>query len=275
MKTGVFTILGATGFIGSHLSDYLRREGYDVLTPERDSPKSLTRFLGHAIYCIGLTADFRSRPFDTVDAHVGRLREILDGGHFRTFTYLSSTRVYRNAAVTGEDTPLVIRPDDPDDLYNISKIMGESLCLNANRPGTRVVRLSNVYGADVTSENFLTSVLRDAVTKQKVEIHSAPDSSKDYVDVEDVVSLLLRIAESGQERIYNIASGRNTTHKDLVESIRRATDCKVKYKPGAPKIEFPPIVIDRVCKEFSFKPTHVMDRIQSLVEQFREKVRAA
>ncbi len=50
--------------------------------------------LGHAFYCIGLTADFRSRPFETIEAHCGLLKEVLSGSRFSSFVYLSSTRVY-------------------------------------------------------------------------------------------------------------------------------------------------------------------------------------
>jgi len=31
---------------------------------------------GHVIYCIGLTADFRQKPFETIEAHVSKLAEV-------------------------------------------------------------------------------------------------------------------------------------------------------------------------------------------------------
>jgi len=275
MKGIPYTVFGATGFIGDCLANDLRRRGRDVLTPTRDEPVVPGNFLGHVIYCIGLTADFRNRPFETVDAHVGRLRDILERGHFSSFVYLSSTRVYKNAKSTDEDTALVLCPADPDDLYNASKIMGEALCLGCNRPGTKVVRLSNVYGADIASENFLSSVLRDAVTKGRVVLRTAPDSTKDYIAIEDVVAMLPQIAERGESRIYNLANGRNTTHRELVEGVRRITGCEVVYEPGTPKVEYPRISIRRLRDEFNFAPAHVMDHLGSLVEKMQDKVRAA
>jgi nucleoside-diphosphate-sugar epimerase len=271
----VYTIFGATGFIGSRLAGHLRQQGHDVFTPARDSLISPTLFLGHAIYCIGLTANFRGRPFATVDAHVGRLREILEHGQFRSFTYLSSTRVYKNASITAEDAPLLLRPEDPDDLYNTSKVMGEALCLNCGRPETKVVRLSNVFGPDSGSENFLSSTVRAAIAEGRIVLRTAADSAKDYVAIDDVVGMLPKISEQGRVRIYNLASGVNTTHGRIIDAVRSATGCSVVYEAGAPKIEFPPISIARIRQEFHFVPALVLDQLPDLVRQMKEKLRAA
>ncbi|MGB8275125.1 MAG: NAD(P)-dependent oxidoreductase [Alphaproteobacteria bacterium] len=275
MKNSVYTILGATGFIGGNLIRHLRGQGHDVLAPERDSPTPLNRFLGHVLYCIGFKTDFRNRPFETVDAHIGRLREILEDGHFRSLIYLSSTRVYRRASSTDEDTALVLRPDDPDDVYNASKVMGETLCLNSNREGTRVVRLSNVYGPDLRSETFLNAVVRDALRKKRIVLHTAPDSAKDYVGIDDVAAMLPRIAEEGKARIYNLASGRNTVQRDLTDALARVTGCDVRYEPDAPKVEFPEVSIARLRREFGFAPADVTTRLDWLVQQFRDKLETA
>ena len=56
-----WTVLGASGAIGRRLVGYLRQTGHVVYTPERGDPGVWTRPLGHVIYAIGLTADFRQR----------------------------------------------------------------------------------------------------------------------------------------------------------------------------------------------------------------------
>src|SRR4029077_3079780 len=136
---------------------------------------------------------------------------ILETCEFDSLTYLSSTRVYRGAGLTREDATLCVSPSNLDDLYNISKLMGESICLSSTRR-CRVARLSNVYGADIGSENFISSVLREAAATGRVIIHTAPDSVKDYVAIEDVVRWLAMISASGKLEIYNQAAGENTSH---------------------------------------------------------------
>src|SRR5919197_813364 len=68
-KTRV-TVLGASGFIGGHLAKHFRALGYECLTPGRNEPSLYETDLGDVIYAIGLTADFRQRPLDTIEAHV-------------------------------------------------------------------------------------------------------------------------------------------------------------------------------------------------------------
>jgi len=67
---GRVTVLGGSGFIGSHVARHLRRLGVACDTPARDDESIFSRPLGHVIYAIGLTADFRARPLETVEAHV-------------------------------------------------------------------------------------------------------------------------------------------------------------------------------------------------------------
>jgi len=140
-----FTVLGARGFVGSHLVSFLENEGADCITPARAEQLDGGN-LGHVIYCIGLTADFRTRTFDTVESHVCALLDILKNCYYDSFLYLSSTRVYKNAQSTNEEAALRVTPHNPDDMYNISKIMGESLCLTIDNPSVRIARMSNVVG---------------------------------------------------------------------------------------------------------------------------------
>lgn len=268
-----FTVLGGSGFIGSHLVAALKALGETVEAPRRGEPLT-GRDLGHVVDCVGLTADFRRRPFDTVEAHVGHLARVLRDADFRSLLYLSSTRVYDGAGDGRETATLSVNPSRPDDLYNLSKLTGEALCLNSPRPGVRVARLSNVYGPDFRSENFLTSLVRDAVSHGRVRLRTTLTSAKDYVAVGDVVALLPRIARHGQERIYNVASGRRTTNGEIVAELRHLTGSAVGVDDEAEERVFPEVAIDRVRDEFGFAPGHVLDALPGLVEEFRRGMTA-
>jgi nucleoside-diphosphate-sugar epimerase len=264
------TVLGASGFIGSHLVRWLESQRVACWTPGRGADV-LARPLGHVIYCIGITADFRRRPYDTVRAHVCTLLDLLEKADFASLLYLSTTRLYAGLEDTHEDQPLRVNPSSADDLYNISKIMGESMCLSSGRANVRVVRLSNVYGKDISSENFLTSVLRDAVEHKKVVLRTSLDSEKDYVNVDDVVRLLPQIACSGRHRIYNVAAGVNATHRELVDVVERATGCRVEVAEGRATVRFPPVCIERVQQEFGFAPSRVLDSLSALIAEYKRR----
>ncbi|MDT8428121.1 MAG: NAD(P)-dependent oxidoreductase [Pseudomonadales bacterium] len=256
-----FTVLGASGMIGRHLVSALQRRGERVFAPVRGDDTVFTRALGHVIYAIGLTADFRNRPYDTVEAHVSYLSQVLQRSRFDSLLYLSSTRVYAGADSTKEDTPLRVQPDNPSDLYNLSKLMGESLCHASSREGVRVARLSNVVGDDdPDSENFVSVLLREARTGHIV-LRTALSSAKDYIHIDDAVEILLRIATSGCERVYNVASGRQTTNAEWGERLGEATGCTLEVAAEAVEYSFAPIDITRLRTEFGFVAKPAIDTV--------------
>lgn len=256
-----FTVLGASGAIGSRLVNALRAGGHDVLAPARDESAWLTQPLGHVIYAIGVTADFRSRALDTVEAHVCALVPLLRSAQFESFLYLSSTRVYGDQLLGSEEVSLGVNPHDPSDLYNLSKLMGESVCLSSGRSGVRVVRLSNVVGADdVDSSNFLPSLLRDAKTGH-IALRTDLASAKDYIHIDDVQLLLPRIALQGRQSMYNVASGQQVTHKQWVDRLVAMTGCTVQVLANAPLARFAPVDVSRIRAEFGFAPRPVLSTL--------------
>ena len=268
-----FTILGASGFIGSALARAVKEAKLAAITPDR-TEKLTGKNLGHVIYCIGLTADFRTHPLETIEAHVCHLLHILRDCDFDSLVYLSSSRVYRNqAGAANEEASLTVNPLSPDDLYNLSKIMGEAAALTCGDKA-KIVRLSNVYGPDFTSENFLAAILKQAVTQNHVTLYTSPDSEKDYVSIHDVVEGLLKITMEGKERIYNLASGTNVSNHDLVTRISELTGCRITFDPTAPRRVFPPIPIDRMRAEFSFAPRNLLEDLGELVTSYQKHDRA-
>lgn len=259
-----FTVLGATGVIGQALVSHLRRAGHKVWAPTRHDPDIWNRPLGHVIYAIGVTADFRSRPLDTVEAHVCQLRKCLQSARFESLLYLSSTRVYAgcpDGSRAIESAPLMVSPHQPSDLYNLSKLMGESLCLQAGIPGVRIARLSNVVGGqDEETENFIPSILREA-RSGRVLLRSHPDSAKDYIHINDVVHLLSAISMQGTHTSYNVASGRQLTHEQWLSALSELTRCRVEIQPQAPLLSFPAIDISRIQSEFEFSPQNPLEAL--------------
>lgn len=254
------TVLGGRGYIGRHLVRHLESQGWICNVPARDQEISCDEDLGIIFYCVGLTADFRTRPMDTVEAHVGLLQRVLREAHFERLVYLSSTRVYLGAADTYEDQTLHVLPQDPDDLYKLSKLMGESLALNSGRACV-VARLSNVVGGNAgNADSFVCSLLRDACQGRLV-LRSDPQIAKDYIHIDDVVALLQRVAQGSKQRIYNFASGVQITHAQWLQRIVQTTGCEYEVTPNAPYQGYLPIRIERICDEFDFRPQSALEAV--------------
>jgi nucleoside-diphosphate-sugar epimerase len=269
-----FTVFGAGGFIGGAVVRCLLESQHRVLCVHRGNIESTLRSnrnLGHVIYCIGVTGDFIRRPLDMVETHVSYLARLLHTCNFESLLYLSSTRVYQNAVKASEDVPLVVEPSNSLNLYNITKLAGEGLCLSIERPDIRVARLSNVFGSGQKSHNFLASLIQSAqeIGSIKLEVH--PDSVRDFIDVFDVVNVLVKIATTGRYKIYNVASGQNASLESVARFIADLTGSSLELDVNKPKSSIPTIDILRISGEFGFRPTPLFDRLMAIWPELTKK----
>lgn len=215
------TVLGARGFVGSRLVERLRAAGERVETPDRGHQDLEQRDLGRVIYCAGLTADYAQRPFDTLEAHVGLLARILAAGRFEHLVYLSSTRLYDSlgGATVDETTRLVLDPANPRHLYDLSKAMGESLCLTTAPGRTAVARLSCVVDVTADAPGFLPDWIRRARREPTVTLDSAAGYQRDYITRDDTVAALMALSAGGVAGIVNVAGGETVSNGDLAEVL--------------------------------------------------------
>ena len=91
------------------------------------------------------------------------------------------------------------------------------------------------------------------------------DSVKDYVLLDDVVSLLPKIAISGRERVYNIASGVNISTLEIANLLKDATGCSVELLDSESCRKPMAIDISRIRNEFGFQPTSVLDYARTML----------
>ncbi|ADZ72695.1 NAD-dependent epimerase/dehydratase family protein [Polymorphum gilvum] len=271
MAASPFTVFGAAGFVGARLVAHLGALGHEVRAVGRDSWPKPGEALGHVLFTVGMTAQFRGRPFETVETQTLRAYEALRSYRFESFLYLSSTRLYQGAGATAEETPILARPATADAIYNLTKATAECLCLSLDDPAVRVVRLSNVFGPENDSELFVSDVMREAAATGRLVFRSAPASAKDYVHVADVAELLPRIALSGRERLYNLAFGRNVSNRAIGDALA-ACGIDIAYQDGAPEISFPQIDIARLMREFPRPTRGLLAAVPELLEAAQKRV---
>lgn len=246
------SIFGGAGFIGTALNAELLRRGLRPELQSRGTPldRPPAGGWGTVVWAAGLTADFRRRPHDTISAHVGDLNILLQGGGVDRLVYLSSTRVYQRMESASETDAVLVQPSNPPDLYNLSKLAGESISLSSGLEAVAVARLSNIVGPhEIRRETFLGAICREAKTGQ-ITLQSALTSAKDYLWIDDAARVVAELVRGNFCGIMNVAAGRNTPHQQWLDSLCRSSGAGYQIVPNAPEETFPTIDTRRMIMEY-------------------------
>jgi len=264
-----FTVLGGKGFIGSNLIARLKEDGHQVFAPLQITPEVLKTKHGHLIYSIGLTSDFRKRPLDTMQAHVCILRDLLEQTEFDSLTYLSSTRVYHRSDSTNESSSLRLSPENPDDLYNISKLAGESLCLHSGRPNVKIARLSNIVGYRKDSDLFIDQLLHEITANKTLTLKSSLSSEKDYLYINDAINTIISLTTSTATGCFNVASGNNISNQTIIDHLKKNFEFELSISDNAPAIEFMPIDISKLKNIFAVESAQFAEYFPQFINFYK------
>lgn len=267
-----FTVLGAGGFVGTRLLTSLRQQGHSVHAPARDDDSWLGQELGHVVYCVGLTNDYLARPFDTVEAHAALLAGLLRQGRFERLVYLSSTRLYDSlASAVGEESAVLhLDPANPRHLYDLSKALGENLCLHHAAGRACVARLSCVYSDILGEGGFLAQVLPRGARGESFALDSSPAYARDYVHVDDVIELLQVLLLGGAQGIYNVGAGCNTSNGELLAALQRHTGAQVVCRHEDIQ-HVPRVSIAKAQQEFAFQPRQLLEHLPVMLDKLKRQ----
>lgn len=144
---------------------------------------------------------------------------------------------YGDAAATQEDAPVSLWHDSP---YQISKIVGElysNYYFMRHKLPVVKVRFQNVYGPGeilgagqwrgtpaTVWRNVTPTFVYRALKTLPLTLENEGRASRDFIFVEDIVEGLIRAALHGTAgEVYNLASGVETTIRELAEQINAMT----------------------------------------------------
>ena len=273
MNKNSFTIFGQ-GFVGTNISIFLKEKKCKLFIPKKGKYK-FKKNLHNVIYCIG-NQNWLKNPKITYDANLGLVREIIFNNKFESFTLLSTTRLYfaNSEDKTSENDPININSNNKSFLYNSLKIAAENLCLSLNNKNIKVVRMSNLFGNNFTNQAYiLPTWIRNSIKYKKIDIYISKKSTKDFIYVDDAFEVLLKIIKKGKHRMYNIASGKNIKLFEILDEMKKITNCKINYTNSTKIIKEPKINIKRIKKEFNFKPkNNLIDLLNNLIINYKNNI---
>jgi UDP-glucose 4-epimerase len=156
---------------------------------------------------------------------------------------------YGEAEAVEEDGPVPLDLDSP---YQISKVVGEFYAVYYHRqhglPTVRA-RFQNVYGPGevlgagrwrgtpaTVWRNVTPTFIYRALKGLPLQLDNEGRASRDFIHVTDIVDGLLRCATHGAEGdVYNLASGTETSIRELAETINRLCGNDGNLELGPPR----------------------------------------
>ena len=250
-------VTGGAGFIGSHLVEQLLELGATVLVVDdfRLGKREHLAQAGPASRLTIIEGDIRSEedlrqiadfapdavfhmaalhfipycnahPQEALDVNVlglDTLVRALRPAPLKTFVFPSSGAIYG----FGDDPWPETTPARPDEIYGISKWMGEQIMarLHADRPDVRTVvaRLFNTYGPRETNPHVLPDIMKRMHEGKTIELGNLWPK-RDLIFVTDTAAGVVAAAEGGPGlEVFNVGTGTGTAIQDVIREIEAIT----------------------------------------------------
>jgi UDP-glucose 4-epimerase len=260
-------VLGANGFIGSHLVDTLAREGYKVVAFDRFShpsqflknenimivrgdvsePSDVIAALNSVdtvFHCYSATTPYSSDidPYsDITENLLGSVKifELCVKQDVKKIVYISSGGAIYGSSAEKEngaketDLPLPVSP------YGICKLATERyLDYFSKKYGIKTIsyRTSNPYGPrQITKHNqgVVPRFIEHIKERKPIMIYGDGSSSRDYIYIEDAANFIVSSFNIATQQTYNIGSGKQTSLKDLIKALEIVCGetAQVEYLP--------------------------------------------
>jgi UDP-glucose 4-epimerase len=262
-------VTGGAGFIGSHLTDRLLREGHQVAVIDDLSSGRREQVAESAhFYQLDVRSDWLGRVVDRerpeailhLAAQIDVRRAVAEPLHDAEVNVIGTVQVLRAAVAAGArrviffssggaiygDTETIptreTHPMCPSSPYGAAKAAGEAyMSAFAGSFGleTAVVRPGNVYGPrqDPHGEAGVVAIFTSQLLAGKAPLINGDGlQTRDYVFVEDVVEAALRLLQ-GPLGQYNVGTGKETSVVALAGELRRAV--AERRREGEPLPEMP------------------------------------
>jgi len=241
-------VVGAAGFIGSHLCRYLQNRGADVLGIDRQEiaekigtairgefphPQVCEAIAAHRaqqIYLLAGTSSVAISLADPVADLLGNARDTLVFLEWMRQREIRSTIVFvSSAAVYGDPAALpatIATPVQPISPYGISKLAGElymRLYGRLHALDTRVVRPFSIYGPRLRKQ-VVWDILVKLHQPEPDALFGTGQETRDFVYVEDLCAALVLVGEAGSPAgIYNVCSGQETSIATIAQRLSAYT----------------------------------------------------
>jgi UDP-glucose 4-epimerase len=255
-------VTGGAGFIGSNLLEYIKDLGKITVIDNLSTGKikNINAYLDDVSFLNEDINDLQKLKtlFQNIDLvfHLAAItsvnRSVLDPltsnpvNITGTLNVLSAAKdngvkkvIYASSSSVYGDTPTLPKKEDmkpnPQSPYAVSKLAGEYYCKVFSKIydlETVCLRFFNVYGPKQNACSEYSAVIPIFISKLldgcRPVIYGDGEQTRDFSYVRDVVDAIIQAMKPGVKGIINIAGGRRTSIKELLDLLINISGIKVE-----------------------------------------------
>lgn len=255
-------VTGAAGFLGSHLCDRLRREGYAVVGVDNVStgdPKNLAHLSDDAdfeyieadvsenfqvggpvdaVFHFASPAsppDYLRLPIETLKVgSLGTMHGLdLARRHGALFFLASTSEIYGDPQVhpQPEDYWGNVNPVGPRAVYDEAKRFSEAVATAYHRLyglDIRIVRIFNTYGPRMRPDDgrVVSNFVVQALKGDPLTVYGDGRQTRSFCFVDDLIEGIWRLHEDGDASPTNIGNDREFTIRQLADLVLSLTESR-------------------------------------------------
>jgi nucleoside-diphosphate-sugar epimerase len=225
-------VLGATGFVGSYVTQHAILAGWKVLPIGSGDIDLRAAVAAHDLagrlspedVVVHSAAVAPTKTAEDVITNLGMTQSVVEALKQRPVGHLivvSSDAVYGTASgVVDENSPC-----NADSLHGVMSLGREILCAESGTPSLTIVRPAPIYGVGDTHNSYGPNrFARQAIESGQISVFGAGASTRDHVAVDDVAAVIMRCAIECSDGIVNVSSGVSVSFADLAGMVAVAAN---------------------------------------------------
>jgi dTDP-glucose 4,6-dehydratase len=305
-------VTGGAGFLGSHLCEYLLARDWRVICLDNldtGTLENIEQLRGEAFdfryhNCVDYIdvaepvdvvfhlaspaspVDYLRLPLQTLKVGSYGTHNALGLAKFKRARFLiaSTSEVYGDPEVhpQREEYWGNVNPVGPRGVYDEAKRFAEAMTMAYHRyhgVDTKIVRIFNTYGPKmrVNDGRAVPAFMSQALRNEDVTIFGDGSQTRSFTYISDLVDGIIRLMHSKENDPVNIGNPRETTIKEIAETIIRMTGSRSKlvYRPlptDDPKVRQPDITRARTLLGWEPK-VQLEEGLVKTIDYFRTKVK--
>ena len=285
------TVLGGSGFLGSHLCDLLTQQGHDVnifdIKTSKYIKKNQKMYLGSIlnskqlsraikgsdfVYHFAALADMdsaRTRPLNSAEINItGTINALNVSLKHRVKRFIFASSIYANTEEGG--------------FYGSSKKAAESYVERFYETfGLKytILRFGSLYGSRSDDTNGINVIINSGIRKRKLIYSGTRNAARNYIHVKDAINLCTKVVKKKYENKYLIITGKKRIKVKklmrIVADFLKIPKNKIKFLNGkhvGHYVNEPTLFTPRAGKKINIKNEQDIEKnLKHLINEIRKK----